>query len=94
MTVPELTTHARQDPDAVKAVTAHTALGRLGEAEDIAGVASWLPILWPSLLVPVPGFPDRFYSDTLRTATIRRPPFPMIPHAVIESLYSFTLHDR
>jgi len=42
LTVTDFTAHARQDPDAVLAVTAHTALGRLGEAEDIAGVATWL----------------------------------------------------
>ncbi len=42
LTVTEFTAHARRDPDAVKAVTDHTALGRLGEAEDIAGVAAWL----------------------------------------------------
>jgi len=42
LTVTDFTAHARQDPDAVKAVTAHTALGRLGEAEDIAGVATFL----------------------------------------------------
>ena len=42
LTVTDFTTHARQDPNVVKAVSAHTALGRLGEAEDIAGVAAWL----------------------------------------------------
>jgi NAD(P)-dependent dehydrogenase (short-subunit alcohol dehydrogenase family) len=42
LTVTDFAAHARQDPDAVQAVTAHTALGRLGEAEDIAGVATWL----------------------------------------------------
>ena len=42
LTVTDFTAHARQDPNAVQAVTAHTALGRLGEAEDIAGVATWL----------------------------------------------------
>ena len=42
LTVTDFTAHARQDPNVVKAVTAHTALGRLGEAEDIAGVAAWL----------------------------------------------------
>ena len=42
LTVTDLTAHARQDPQAVQAVSAHTALGRLGEAEDIAGVAAWL----------------------------------------------------
>ena len=42
LTVTDFTAHARQDPDVVQQVSAHTALGRLGEAEDIAGVAAWL----------------------------------------------------
>jgi NAD(P)-dependent dehydrogenase (short-subunit alcohol dehydrogenase family) len=42
LTVTDFTAHARQDPQAVQAVSAHTALGRLGETEDIAGVAAWL----------------------------------------------------
>jgi NAD(P)-dependent dehydrogenase (short-subunit alcohol dehydrogenase family) len=42
MTVTDFTAHARQDPNVVQQVSAHTALGRLGEAEDIAGVAAWL----------------------------------------------------
>jgi NAD(P)-dependent dehydrogenase (short-subunit alcohol dehydrogenase family) len=42
LTVTDFTAHARQDPNVVKAVSAHTALGRLGEADDIAGVAAWL----------------------------------------------------
>jgi NAD(P)-dependent dehydrogenase (short-subunit alcohol dehydrogenase family) len=42
LTVTDFTAHARQDPNVVKATAAHTALGRLGEAEDIAGVAVWL----------------------------------------------------
>jgi NAD(P)-dependent dehydrogenase (short-subunit alcohol dehydrogenase family) len=42
LTVTDFTAHARQDLDAVQAVTAHTALGRLGEADDIAGVATFL----------------------------------------------------
>jgi len=42
LTVTDFTAHARQDLNAVQAVTAHTALGRLGEAEDIAGVATFL----------------------------------------------------
>ncbi len=42
LTVTDFTAHIRQDPNVVKAVSAHTALGRLGEAEDIAGVAAWL----------------------------------------------------
>ena len=32
----------RQDPQVVQQLTAHTTLGRLGEAPDIAGVAAWL----------------------------------------------------
>ena len=42
LTVTDFTAQARQDPNAVRAVSAHTALGRLGEVEDIAGVAAWL----------------------------------------------------
>jgi 3-oxoacyl-[acyl-carrier protein] reductase len=42
LTVTDFTAQARQDPQVVAAVSAHTALGRLGEAEDIAGVAAWL----------------------------------------------------
>ena len=42
LTVTDFTAHARQDPNVVKAVSAHTALGRLGEADDIADVAVWL----------------------------------------------------
>lgn len=42
LTVTDFTAHARQDPQVVAAVSAHTALGRLGEARDIAGVAAWL----------------------------------------------------
>jgi NAD(P)-dependent dehydrogenase (short-subunit alcohol dehydrogenase family) len=42
LTTTDFTAHARQDPQVVAAVSAHTALGRLGEAEDIAGVAAWL----------------------------------------------------
>ena len=42
LTVTDFTAHARQDPNVVQQVSAHTALGRLGEAEDIAGVAAWL----------------------------------------------------
>jgi 3-oxoacyl-[acyl-carrier protein] reductase len=42
LTVTDFTAHARQDPNVVKAISAHTALGRLGETEDIAGVAVWL----------------------------------------------------
>jgi len=42
LTVTDFTAHARQDQGMVKEVSAHTALGRLGEADDIAGVATWL----------------------------------------------------
>ncbi len=42
MTATDFTAHARQDPKVVQMVSAHTALGRLGEAEDIARVAAWL----------------------------------------------------
>ena len=42
LTVTDFTAHARQDPNVVQQLSAHTALGRLGEAEDIAGVAAWL----------------------------------------------------
>ena len=41
LTVTDFTAHARQDPEC-QGDTAHTALGRLGEADDIAGVATWL----------------------------------------------------
>ncbi len=42
LTVTEFTAHARQDANSVKAVAAHTALGRLGEPDDIGRVAQWL----------------------------------------------------
>jgi 3-oxoacyl-[acyl-carrier protein] reductase len=42
MTATDFTAHARQDPRVVQMVSAHTALGRLGEPADIAGVAAWL----------------------------------------------------
>lgn len=42
MTSTDFTAHARQNPQVVQQVSAHTALGRLGEVEDIAGVAAWL----------------------------------------------------
>ena len=42
LTVTDFTAHARQDPRVVEHITAHTALGRLGEAADIAGVAAFL----------------------------------------------------
>jgi NAD(P)-dependent dehydrogenase (short-subunit alcohol dehydrogenase family) len=42
LTVTDFTAYARRDPQVVQAVSAHTALGRLGEVKDIAGVAAWL----------------------------------------------------
>jgi NAD(P)-dependent dehydrogenase (short-subunit alcohol dehydrogenase family) len=42
MTATDFTARSRQDPNVVQQVSAHTALGRLGEVEDIAGVAAWL----------------------------------------------------
>jgi NAD(P)-dependent dehydrogenase (short-subunit alcohol dehydrogenase family) len=42
LTITDFTAHARQDPNVVQHLSAHTALGRLGEAGDIADVAAWL----------------------------------------------------
>ena len=42
LTATDFTAQARQNPHVVQAIAAHTALGRIGEAEDIAGVAAWL----------------------------------------------------
>ena len=42
LTVTDFTAQARQNPNVVQHLSAHTALGRLGEVEDIAGVAAWL----------------------------------------------------
>jgi NAD(P)-dependent dehydrogenase (short-subunit alcohol dehydrogenase family) len=42
LTATDFTAHARQDPKVVQMVSAHTALGRLGQPADIAGVAAWL----------------------------------------------------
>ena len=42
MTATDFTAHTRKDPNVIQQISAHTALGRLGEAEDIAGVAAWL----------------------------------------------------
>ena len=42
LTITEFTAHARRDVEMVRHVSAHTALGRLGEVKDIAGVAAWL----------------------------------------------------
>ena len=42
LTVTDFTAEARKDPNVVNHLSTHTALGRLGEVEDIAGVAAWL----------------------------------------------------
>jgi 3-oxoacyl-[acyl-carrier protein] reductase len=42
LTATDFTAHARQDPEVVERVSDHTALGRIGQAEDIAGVAALL----------------------------------------------------
>jgi NAD(P)-dependent dehydrogenase (short-subunit alcohol dehydrogenase family) len=42
LTVTDFTAHARRDARVVEHVSAHTALGRLGQPQDIAGVAAWL----------------------------------------------------
>ena len=42
LTATDFTAQARQDPRVVPAVSGHTALGRIGQAEDIAGVAALL----------------------------------------------------
>ena len=42
LTATDFTARSRQDPNVVQQVSAHTALGRLGDVEDIAGVAAWL----------------------------------------------------
>ena len=42
LTVTDFTAYARRDPKVVQQVSARTALGRLGEVKDIAGVAAWL----------------------------------------------------
>jgi NAD(P)-dependent dehydrogenase (short-subunit alcohol dehydrogenase family) len=42
LTATDFTARARQDPRVVEAVSAHTALGRLGQPEDIAAVAAFL----------------------------------------------------
>ncbi len=42
LTATDFTAHARRDPQVIERISAHTALGRIGEAEDIAGVAAWL----------------------------------------------------
>jgi NAD(P)-dependent dehydrogenase (short-subunit alcohol dehydrogenase family) len=42
LTVTDFTAHARQNAQMVEHVSAHTALGRLGEPRDIAAVAAWL----------------------------------------------------
>jgi 3-oxoacyl-[acyl-carrier protein] reductase len=42
LTATDFTARTRQNPEVVQHVSAHTALGRIGEAEDIAGVATFL----------------------------------------------------
>ena len=42
LTATDFTAHARRDPQMLSQVSAHTALGRIGEAEDVATVAAWL----------------------------------------------------
>jgi 3-oxoacyl-[acyl-carrier protein] reductase len=42
LTATDFTARTRQNPEVVKQVSAHTALGRIGEADDIAGVAAFL----------------------------------------------------
>ena len=42
LTATDFTAHVRSNPKVVEAVSAHTALGRIGEAQDIAGVAAFL----------------------------------------------------
>jgi len=38
----DFTAHTRQNPKAIQQISSHTALGRIGEVEDIAGVAAFL----------------------------------------------------
>jgi 3-oxoacyl-[acyl-carrier protein] reductase len=42
LTATDFTAHTRQNPQVVEQISSHTALGRIGETEDIAGVAIWL----------------------------------------------------
>ena len=42
LTATDFTAHARQDPRVIAAVSSHTALGRIGQVGDIAGVAAFL----------------------------------------------------
>jgi len=42
LTATDFTADTRRDPNVVRQVSAHTALGRIGQAEDVAGVAAWL----------------------------------------------------
>lgn len=42
LTATDFTAQARRDPQVLRRVSSHTALGRIGEAEDIAGVAAML----------------------------------------------------
>ena len=42
LTATDFTAHTRQNPQVVQQISSHTALGRIGEVEDIAGVAAFL----------------------------------------------------
>ena len=42
LTATDFTAQTRQNPHVVAAIASHTALGRIGETADIAGVAAWL----------------------------------------------------
>jgi len=42
LTATDFTAPARRDPRVVEAVSAHTALGRIGQPEDIAALAAFL----------------------------------------------------
>jgi NAD(P)-dependent dehydrogenase (short-subunit alcohol dehydrogenase family) len=42
LTATDFTAHARQNPQVVQQISSHTALGRIGEVIDIAGVAAFL----------------------------------------------------
>jgi NAD(P)-dependent dehydrogenase (short-subunit alcohol dehydrogenase family) len=42
LTATDFTAHVRQDPQVVQMVSAHTALGRIGQSDDIAAVAAFL----------------------------------------------------
>ncbi len=42
LTATDFTAHARANPEVIQQISSRTALGRIGEPEDIAGVAAWL----------------------------------------------------